>query len=120
MLIGLAGGLALFLHGMTMMSNSLRAMAGSRLKEIMARLAGNRFSALLTGAIATAVVPSSSVTTVIAIGFVSAGILTLGQAIAVSMGGAIGSTLTAQIIACDISYFALLLIALGFGPSMWT
>lgn len=119
MLIGLAGGLALFLHGMTMMSNSLRAMAGSRLKEIMARLAGNRLSALLTGAIATAVVQSSSVTTVIAIGFVSAGILTLGQAIAVSMGGAIGSTLTAQIIAFDISYFAFLLIALGFGLSMW-
>jgi phosphate:Na+ symporter len=119
MLIGLAGGLALFLHGMTMMSSSLRAMAGSRLKEIMARLAGNRFSALLTGAIATAVVQSSSVTTVIAIGFVSAGILTLGQAIAVSMGGAVGSTLTAQIIAFDISYFAFLLIALGFGLSMW-
>lgn len=119
MLIGLAGGLALFLHGMTMMSNSLRAMAGSRLKDIMARLAGNRFSALLTGAIATAVVQSSSVTTVIAIGFVSAGILTLGQAIAVSMGGAVGSTLTAQIIAFDISYFAFLLIASGFGLSMW-
>lgn len=119
MLIGLAGGLALFLHGMTMMSSSLRAMAGSRLKEIMARLAGNRFSALLTGAIATAVVQSSSVTTVIAIGFVSAGILTLGQAIAVSMGGAVGSTLTAQIIAFDISYFAFLLIAAGFGLSMW-
>jgi phosphate:Na+ symporter len=119
MLIGLAGGLALFLHGMTMMSNSLRAMAGSRLKEIMARLAGNRVSALLTGAIATAVVQSSSVTTVIAIGFVSAGILTLGQAIAVSMGGAVGSTLTAQIIAFDVSYFAFLLIALGFGLSMW-
>jgi phosphate:Na+ symporter len=119
MLIGLAGGLALFLHGMTMMSNALRSMAGSRLKEIMARLAGNRLSALLTGAIATAVVQSSSVTTVIAIGFVSAGILTLGQAIAVSMGGAVGSTLTAQIIAFDISYFALLLIALGFGLSMW-
>jgi phosphate:Na+ symporter len=119
MLIGLAGGLALFLHGMTMMSNALRAMAGSRMKEIMATLAGNRFSALLTGAIATAVVQSSSVTTVIAIGFVSAGILTLGQAIAVSMGGAVGSTLTAQIIAFNIGYFALLLIALGFGLSMW-
>jgi len=119
MLIGLAGGLALFLHGMTMMSNALRAMAGSRMKEVMAKLAGNRFSALLTGAIATAVVQSSSVTTVIAIGFVSAGIMTLGQAIAVSMGGAVGSTLTAQIIAFDIGYFALLLIAFGFGLSMW-
>jgi phosphate:Na+ symporter len=119
MLIGLAGGLALFLHGMTMMSNALRAMAGSRMKDIMARLAGNRFTALLTGAIATAVVQSSSVTTVIAIGFVSAGIMTLGQAIAVSMGGAVGSTLTAQIIAFDIGYFSLLLIAFGFGLSMW-
>jgi phosphate:Na+ symporter len=119
MVIGLAGGLALFLHGMTMMSNALRAMAGSRMKDIMARLAGNRFSALLTGAIATAVVQSSSVTTVIAIGFVSAGIMTLGQAIAVSMGGAVGSTLTAQIIAFDIGYFSLLLIAFGFGLSMW-
>ncbi len=119
MLIGLAGGLALFLHGMTMMSNALREMAGSRMKDIMAKLAGNRFSALLTGAIATAVVQSSSVTTVIAIGFVSAGIMTLGQAIAVSMGGAVGSTLTAQIIAFDIGYFSLMLIAFGFGLSMW-
>jgi phosphate:Na+ symporter len=119
MLIGLAGGLALFLHGMTMMSNALRAMAGSRMKEIMAKLAGNRVSALLTGAIATAVIQSSSVTTVIAIGFVSAGIMTLGQAIAVSMGGAVGSTLTAQIIAFDVGYLALLLIASGFGLSMW-
>lgn len=119
MLIGLAGGLALFLHGMTMMSNALRAMAGSRMKDIMAKLAGNRVSALLTGAIATAVVQSSSVTTVIAIGFVSAGIMTLGQAIAVSMGGSVGSTLTAQIIAFDVGNLALILIASGFGLSMW-
>ena len=119
MLMGLVGGLALFLHGMTMMSNALRGMAGSRLKTIMARLAGNRISALLTGAIATAIVQSSSVTTVIAIGFVSAGILTLGQAIVISMGGAVGTTITAQIIAFDISYFAFMLIAIGFGLSLW-
>jgi phosphate:Na+ symporter len=119
MLIGLAGGLALFLHGMTMMSNAMRAMAGSRLKTIMAGLAGNRFSALLTGVVVTAIVQSSSVTSVIAIGFVSAGVLTLGQALAVIMGAAVGSTVTAQIIAFDVSNLALLLVAIGFGLSLW-
>ena len=68
MLIGLAGGLALFLHGMTTMSNAMRAMAGSRLKTIMAGLAGNRFSALLTGIGITSIVQSSTVTSLIAIG----------------------------------------------------
>lgn len=119
MLIGLAGGLALFLHGMTMMSSAMRAMAGSRLKVIMAGLAGNRFSALLTGAAVTAIVQSSSVTSVIAIGFVSAGILTLGQALVVIMGAAVGSTVTAQIIAFDVSKLAFLLVAIGFGLSLW-
>jgi phosphate:Na+ symporter len=119
MLIGLAGGLALFLHGMTMMSNAMRAMAGSRLKTIMAGLAGNRLSALLTGAAVTAIVQSSSVTSVIAIGFVSAGILTLGQALVVIMGAAVGSTVTAQIIAFDVSNLAFLLVAAGFGLSLW-
>ena len=115
MLIGLAGGLALFLHGMTMMSNALRAMAGSRLKTIMARLAQNRVSALLSGAAVTAIVQSSSVTSVIAIGFVSAGVLNLGQALAVIMGASVGSTVTAQIIAFDISNLAFVLVAGGFG-----
>lgn len=119
MLLGLAGGLALFLHGMTMMSNAMRAMAGCRLKSIMARLAGNRLSALLTGVVITTVVQSSSVTSVIAIGFVSAGILSLGQALAVIMGAAVGSTVTAQIIAFDVSNLAYLLVAFGFGLSMW-
>jgi phosphate:Na+ symporter len=119
MLIGLAGGLALFLHGMTMMSNAMRAMAGSRLKTIMGRLAHNRFSALLTGAAVTAIVQSSSVTSVIAIGFVSAGVLNLGQALAVIMGASVGSTVTAQIIAFDISNLAYALVASGFGLSLW-
>jgi len=119
MLIGLAGGLALFLHGMTMMSNALRAMAGSRLKTIMARLAQNRVSALLSGAAVTAIVQSSSVTSVIAIGFVSAGVLNLGQALAVIMGASVGSTITAQIIAFDISNLAFVLVAGGFGLSLW-
>jgi len=119
MVIGLAGGLALFLHGMTMMSDAMRAMAGSRLKTIMGSLASNRFSALLSGAAITAIVQSSSVTSVIAIGFVSAGVLNLGQALAVIMGASVGSTVTAQIIAFDISNLALILVAGGFGLSMW-
>jgi phosphate:Na+ symporter len=119
MLIGLVGGLALFLHGMTLMSDAMRAMAGSRLKTIMASLARNRFSALLTGMAITSVVQSSSVTTLIAIGFVSAEVLTLTQALAVIMGAAVGSAVTTQIIAFDISNLSYLLSAAGFGLSMW-
>ena len=119
MLIGLAGGLALFLHGMTTMSNAMRAMAGSRLKTIMAGLAGNRFSALLTGIGITSIVQSSTVTSLIAIGFVSAGVLTLAQALAVIMGAAVGSAVTTQIIAFDVSNLAFLLVAIGFGLSLW-
>ncbi len=119
MLIGLAGGLALFLHGMTMMSGAMRAMAGSKLKTIMARLARNRFSALLTGVAITSIVQSSSVTTLIAIGFVSAGVLTLAQALGVIMGAAIGSAVTTQIIAFDISNLSYVLTAIGFSLSMW-
>lgn len=120
MLIGLAGGLALFLHGMTMMSTAMRAMAGSRLKTIMARLAHNRFSALLTGMGITSIVQSSTVTTLIAIGFVSAGVLTLAQALAVIMGAAVGSAVTTQIIAFDVSNLSYVLTAVGFGLSLWT
>lgn len=119
MLIGLVGGLALFLHGMTMMSDAMRAMAGSQLKTIMARLARNRFSALLTGMGITSVVQSSTVTTLIAIGFVSAGVLTLAQALAVIMGAAVGSAVTTQIIAFDVSNLSYVLTAVGFGLSMW-
>ena len=119
MLIGLVGGLALFLHGMSMMSGAMRSMAGSRLKTIMAKLAHNRFSALLTGMGITSVVQSSTVTTLIAIGFVSAGVLTLAQALAVIMGAAVGSAVTTQIIAFDISNLSYILTAAGFGLSLW-
>ncbi len=119
MLLGLAGGLALFLHGMTMMSNAMRAMAGSQLQTIMARLARNRFSALLTGVGITSIVQSSTVTSLIAIGFVSAGVLTLAQALAVIMGAAVGSAVTTQIIAFDVSSLAFVLTAVGFGLSLW-
>ncbi|TVR09937.1 MAG: Na/Pi cotransporter family protein [Planctomycetota bacterium] len=118
MIMGLAGGLALFLHGMTMMSTALKAMAGSQLKTIMARLTGNRLAAVATGCVATAVVQSSSITTVIAIGFVSAGIISLTQAIGVILGAAVGTTVTAQIIAFKVTHYAFLLIAGGFIATM--
>lgn len=94
-------------------------MAGSRLKEIMARLTGNRLRAVATGCLATAVLQSSSITTVIAIGFVSAGIISLSQALGITMGAAVGTTITAQIIAFKVTHYALLLIALGFICTMW-
>lgn len=119
MAMGLVGGLALFLYGMGMMSTALKTMAGSRLKQVMGRLAGNRLSAVATGCVATAVVQSSSITTVIAIGFVSAGIISLSQALGIAMGAAIGTTVTAQIVAFKVTHYALLLIGGGFFASMW-
>lgn len=119
MLIGLAGGLALFLHGMTLMSSAMRGMAGSRLNTIMAQLARNRWTALLTGMGITSIVQSSTVTSLIAIGFVSAGVLTLAQALAVIMGAGVGSAVTTQIIAFDISNLSYVLTAIGFGLSLW-
>ena len=119
MLIGLVGGLALFLHGMTTMSDAMRAMAGSRLKSIMSKLAGSRLKALMTGLVITTIVQSSTVTTLIAIGFVSAGVFTLAQSLLVIMGAAVGSAVTAQIIAFDFSNFSYVLTAVGFGLSMW-
>lgn len=114
MVMGLLGGLALFLHGMDLMSMALKELAGSRLREVLARLTANRFLAVATGCGVTAVIQSSSVTTVLAIGFVSAGLMGLPQAIAVTMGADIGTTITAQVIAFKVTHYALGLVALGF------
>lgn len=114
MLIGLFGGLALFLFGMERMSEALKAAAGTRMKQILARLTSNRFSSALTGATVTAVIQSSSVTTVLVVGFVSAGTMSLSQSIGVIMGANIGTTITAQIIAFKVTEWALVFVALGF------
>jgi phosphate:Na+ symporter len=115
MVIGLVGGLALFLYGMEQMSDALKALAGDRLKDVLARLTTNRYVGAVTGAVVTAVIQSSSVTTVLTVGFITAGILSVSQAVGIIFGANIGTTLTAQIIAFKVTKFALVMIAGGFG-----
>jgi phosphate:Na+ symporter len=112
--MGLFGGLAMFLFGMEQMSEGLKAAAGETLKDVLARLTKNRFMGALTGAFVTAVLNSSSVTTVLVVGFISAGFMTLTQSVGVIMGANIGSTFTAQIVAFNVTQYALILVALGF------
>ena len=114
-LIGLFGGLALFLFGMEQMTDALKLLAGGGMKKLLARLTTNRFSAAFAGAFVTAVIQSSSVTTVLVVGFISAGLLSLSQSIGVIMGANIGTTITAQIIAFKITKYALVMVAIGFG-----
>ncbi len=113
-LIGLFGGLALFLFGMEQMTDALKSVAGGGMKRLLERLTRNRFSAAFAGAFVTAVIQSSSVTTVLVVGFISAGLLTFVQSIGVIMGANVGTTVTAQIIAFKITKYALVLVATGF------
>jgi phosphate:Na+ symporter len=114
LLMALFGGLAMFLFGMDQMSEGLKAAAGDTLKDVLARLTKNRVLGALTGAFVTAVLNSSSVTTVLVVGFISAGFMTLAQSIGVIMGANIGSTFTAQIVAFNITQYALIMVAAGF------
>ena len=109
----LPGGLALFLYGMQMMSSGLEAAAGNRMKSILERLTANRFMGVLAGAVITAVIQSSSATTVMVVGFVAAGLMTLNQAVWVIMGANIGTTITGQLIALDIGVIAPLIAFAG-------
>jgi phosphate:Na+ symporter len=111
---GLFGGLALFLMGMDRLTAALSVLAGSRLRTVLGRLTRNRFGAAATGAGVTALIQSSSVTTVLVVGFISAGLMTLQQSVGVIMGANVGTTVTAQIIAFKVSRYALALIAIGF------
>jgi phosphate:Na+ symporter len=114
LVVGLLGGLSLFLYGMERMSDALKNVAGEKMKDIMAVLSNNRIMGLITGAIVTAVIQSSSVTTVMLVGFVSAGLMSLSQTVGVILGADIGTTITAQIVAFKVSKYALLLVAIGF------
>jgi phosphate:Na+ symporter len=114
MIMTLLGGLALFLYGMEQMSGALKAIAGDGLRKLLGSLTKNRFYGVLTGAFATAVVQSSSVTTVLAVGFISAGLLSLTQSVGIIMGANVGTTITAQIVAFKITEYALGLVAAGF------
>ncbi|MDH3871057.1 MAG: Na/Pi cotransporter family protein, partial [Gammaproteobacteria bacterium] len=105
----------LFLFGMEQMADSLKAVAGERMKIILAKLTANRFMGAATGAFVTAIIQSSSVTTVLVVGFITAGLMSMAQSIGVIMGANIGTTITAQIIAFKVTKFALLMVAAGFG-----
>lgn len=100
--MGLLGGLALFLYGMQMMSTGLEAATGNRMKTILEKLTANRIVGVLAGALITAIIQSSSATTVMVVGFVNSGMMTLKQAIWIIMGANIGTTITGQLIALDV------------------
>ncbi len=112
--MGLFGGLALFLFGMDQLGDGLKAAAGDSMKAILAKFTKNRVLAAVTGAVVTAVIQSSSITTVLVVGFVSAGIMTFTQSVGVIMGANVGTTVTAQIVAFKVEELALALVAVGF------
>ncbi len=109
----LLGGLALFLYGMHMMSSGLEAAAGNKMKLILEKLTSNRFLAVGVGALITAIIQSSSATTVMVVGFVNAGLMSLRNAVWVIMGANIGTTITGQLIALDVVAYAPLIAFVG-------
>ncbi len=111
---GLLGGLALFLYGMNSMSDALQKAAGEKMKRILEVLTKNPVMGALAGALVTAVLQSSSATTVMVIGFVSAGLMSLPQGISVIFGANIGTTMTAQLMAFKISDYIYPIIFIGF------
>jgi len=114
MVFGLLGGLGLFLYGMTLLGEGLRRAAGDRIRSVLSALTSTLLRGVVVGAAVTAVIQSSSATTVMLVGFVNAGLMTLRQAIGVIIGANIGTTVTAQLIAFDLADYALPAIGLGF------
>jgi len=112
-IFALLGGLALFLYGMQMMSDGLEAAAGDKMKSILEKLTSNRFLAVAVGAVITAVIQSSSATTVMVVGFVNTGLMSLSQAVWIIMGANIGTTITGQLIALDVGAAAPLIAFIG-------
>ena len=113
LVLGLLGGLALFLYGMQMMSQGLEAAAGNRMKGILEKLTANRFLGVAVGAGITAIIQSSSATTVMVVGFVNSGLMTLNQAVWIIMGANIGTTITGQLVALDAGAVAPLFAFIG-------
>jgi phosphate:Na+ symporter len=114
LIVGLAGGLSLFLFGMNMMSRSLQRSAGGRMRAILSALTINRFVGVAVGAFVTMIIQSSSATTVMLVSFVQAQLMTFAQTLGVILGADIGTTVTAQLIAFKLTDYALLMIAVGF------
>jgi phosphate:Na+ symporter len=116
---GLLGGVVVFLLGFERMTRALQSAAGSRLTELLGRISDRPVMGAFSGAAVTAVIQSSSVTTVLTVGLVSAGVLTLAQAVGIIAGANLGTTITIQIVAFDVTRFASLMVAVGFGLSKW-
>lgn len=118
LVIGMLGGLALFLYGMGKMSDGMKKTAGNKMRDILGALTKNRIMALTLGAVVTMVIQSSSATTVMLVSFVQAGLMSFSQSLGVILGADIGTTVTAQLIAFKVTDYALLMIAIGFGMQM--
>ncbi|WP_204402248.1 Na/Pi cotransporter family protein [Alkaliphilus hydrothermalis] len=116
----LLGGLGLFLYGMNVMSTGLQKAAGDKLKSIISLLTNNRVMGVIVGAIVTAIVQSSSATTVMVVGFVNAGMMKLTQAVGVIMGANIGTTITAQIITFKLTEYAPIIVGIAVGIWLFT
>ncbi|SUY48227.1 Na/Pi-cotransporter family protein/PhoU family protein [Clostridium putrefaciens] len=119
-IIGLIGGLGLFLYGMKLMGEGLENAAGEGLKSILEKATSNKFMGVLVGAIITAVVQSSSATTVMVVGFVNAGLMNLSQAVGVIMGANIGTTITAQLVAFKLDTIAPIFVGIGVAIVMFS
>lgn len=118
LLVGLLGGLALFLYGIGKMSDGMKKTAGNRMRSILAALTKNRMMALIVGAFVTMLIQSSSATTVMLVSFVQAGLMNFTQSLGVILGADIGTTVTAQLIAFKLTDYALLMVSVGFGMQM--
>jgi phosphate:Na+ symporter len=120
LVFGLVGGLGLFLFGMKIMSEGLQKVAGDRMRKILAALTNNRIIGTFVGLAVTAIIQSSSATTVMVVGFVNAGLMSLVQAIGVVLGANIGTTVTAQLLAFKITHYALPAIGIGTGLKLFS
>ncbi|MCK5648131.1 MAG: Na/Pi cotransporter family protein, partial [Gammaproteobacteria bacterium] len=112
--LGLFGGLALFLAGLQLLSEGMKKAAGQAMTTVLAKLTTNRFMGAMTGAFVTGILNSSTVTTLLVVGFISGGMMTLAQSVGVIMGANIGSTVTAQLLAFDLAAYSLGPVAIGF------
>ena len=120
LVFGLLGGLGLFLFGMKIMSEGLQKIAGNRMRKILSALTSNRMVGTLVGIGVTAIIQSSSATTVMVVGFVNAGLMSLVQSIGIILGANIGTTVTSQLIAFKITKYALPAIGIGAGLKLFS
>ncbi len=114
-IFGTVGGLGLLIYGIQLMGDGLQQVAGDRMRKILSALTNNSLMGVFVGAVVTSIIQSSSATTVLLVGFINAGLITLEQAVGVIMGANIGTTITAQIIALKLTDYAMPAIGLGFG-----